>query len=188
MKYLRYLLYLIFGSLIVGGGFVLLDLIFKAKILNGNISFKTISIIIFWGLFPVIGSFIKYKKKERVNINGMTNNYLKLESKCKLNVESEWKIRVKEIMNYLVYDNQLFVLDYEEEDYLEYRTDEPINDIELKKRKQFKNRIIVEIVKNINKEIEILVHKENQISEFSNYDNEAVLRQIMDKIQEIPES
>ena len=184
MKYIRYFIYLVASSLIFGGGFLLLDFIFKSKILNGSISYKGIGMILLWGLLPVVGSIIKYKKKEPVNTIGMKNNYMKFESKYSFDSVIEWKMMMKDIKNYLTYDNQLFILEYEEENYLEYRTEEPINDIELKKRTRIKNIIIVEILKNENERIEIVVHKENSFSEFSNYDNEAVLRKIIDQIEE----
>jgi hypothetical protein len=184
MKYIRYLIYLVLGSLTVIVSFYAIDLFFKIIGHHDSDSHINYELTFTMLLYPVIGSIIKYSNKEQINTYGMKNDYLKLESTYKSIISDNWKEEIKEIMNHLVYDARLFILEYENDNVLKYKTDEPIYDNKMKKVWITNNTIFVNVTTDENSQTTITVHKKKSITDFSNYDNEAVLRKIINKVEE----
>jgi hypothetical protein len=185
MKYIRYLIYLLFEAAIIGGGIALIGLLHKLGVFDPKLNAKGISTLVIFLMLPVLVAYSKDKKKAIPKLEGMKNNYLKQESEYKTIITKDWKETLKGIMNEMVVDNQVFYLDYEEEDYIAYRSEAIEQEINAKKVKKHRNRIIVELEKEEDNSIRIIAHKENQYSELSNRDNEEVIAKIVEGLKEI---
>ena len=186
MKYIRYIIYLFCTGLLGGGLFGL------GKILHlwGNVNAQ-ISLII-GGSVTILVPFVisisnDIGKKFRRHIE-IENNYLMQESRFDINVlESIEKVRneIKEIMNGIVFKLKCFNLEYEDEENLEYVSEDLKNDLKRKQNSR-SNSILIEF--NITRYNDNMVNirgkilKENQFIGFSNSDNEELGNIVVEKL------
>jgi len=188
MKYIRYFILLAIICFLGGAGFGLISLFSNMLHLAMHISAKSLLYVATIGLIPFIAGLSKDLKKPQFKIEGLKNDYLKQVSKYQIELDGNWKTRIKEIMNGMAYERQIFNQDYEDEKTLVYVSEPVIDDIDPKKAtKRNSNRIIAEFElgeedkKNM---VEINIHKEYQYSELSNHDNEMVISKVISSIQE----
>ena len=153
-----------------------------------QISTKSLLYIATIGLIPFIAGLSKDLKKPQIKIEGLKNDYLKQVSKYQIEVDGDWKTKIKEVMNGMAYERQVFNHDYEDEKTLVYVSEPILDDIDPKKAtKRNSNRIIVEFElgeKDKRRMVEINIHKEYQYSELSNHDNEMVISKVISSIKE----
>ena len=171
MKYIRYLLLLLFEALLVGGVFLLAGAFQKLGIGSLKMSGRGISTLATFLIAFPLASFARDRKIRPLSVEGVKNNYLKQESEFNTVLGNDWKATMKDIMNGMAVENQLFSLDYEEDKLLIYRPEGIGQEIGDKKRKVRKNRIIVEIECRDDGEVGIVAHKENQFTELGNAEN-----------------
>jgi len=188
MKYIRYFILLAIICILGGAGFGLISLFSSILHLALHISAKSLLYVATIALIPFIAGLSKDIKKSQFKIEGLKNDYLKQVSKYQIEVDGDWKTRIKEIMNGMAYERQVFNQDYEDEKTLVYVSEPVIDDIDPKKAtKRNNNRIIAEFEfgeEDRKGMVEINIHKEYQYSELSNHDNEMVISKVISSIQE----
>lgn len=174
--------------LLGGAGFGLILIFNNMFHVAPHISTKSLLYIATIGLIPFIAGLCKDIKRPQFKIEGLKNDYLKQESKYQIEVEEDWKTRIKEVMNGMVYERQVFNQDYEDDKTVVYVSEPVIDNIDPKKaKKRNSNRIIAEfelIEEDKKNFVEINIHKEYQYSELSNHDNEMVISKVINNIQE----
>ena len=180
MKYIRYLLYSILLGVLFGGSYGILSFLRLNNTLSFTIPWQGIFYIGVFFSIPYIAGIekeIKYKGKK---IEGITSNYIENESEYIWEYGAQWKDVIVEVINGIIYNNQVFCLEYKEKDYIRYVSEKmEDNLIKSSKRKASINRIIIEIEKEEGGKVRMAVHKDNQYMELSNKDNEEVLTKIV---------
>jgi hypothetical protein len=189
MKYIRYFILLAIICILGGAGFGLISLLSNMLNLSMHISIKSLLYLTTIGLIPFIAGLSKDLKKPQFKIEGLKNDYLKQVSKYQIKIDGDWKTKIKDIMNGMAYERQIFNQDYEDEKTLVYISEPVLEDIDPKKarKRNSNNRIIAEfesVEEDIKKIVEINIHKEYQYSELSNHDNEMVICKIISSIKE----
>ena len=180
MKNIRYYLYLALLSLSLSGGIYLWTFIGDIIHRQTYFSAKGIASVVVLGLIPLFGSLVREKDKKVKLLPGMKSNYLKQNTKIKLNGNGITKDDIQNIIYGIMINHQMFEKEYEEQNHIEYRTQIGSTDIQGIKITD-KNPIIIEVDFNEDN-IMICVYKENQYIEFSNKDNEIVLVRIIEEL------
>jgi hypothetical protein len=189
MKYIRYLIYLILMG-ILGSGLYGLGQIFhlwdNSNALISLIIGGSVSILVPIAISLSNDSGRKFKRNEQIN-----NNYLVQKSWFEIdvveNVESV-KNKIKEIMNRIVFELRCFNLNYENDDKLEYASEDLKNDLRPRQRNS-SNTILVEF--NLSGKtgnglnIQVQICKENQFNGFSNSDNEELANIVLEKLKSV---
>jgi hypothetical protein len=180
VKYIRYIIYTALLGIIFGGGYGILSFLKLNNIISISLSWQGILYIGVFASIPLIAGIekeIKYKGKK---IEGITNNYLENVAHYVWEYEERWKETIEDIINGIVYNNQVFCLEYQEEDYIRYVSEKLEENVLVGKKKKVPiNRIIIEVEKEERKKVSIIVHKEMQYIELSNKDNEEILKKIV---------
>jgi len=61
---------------------------------------------------PFIVGISKDLKKPQIQIEGIKNDYLNQESRYMIELQGDWKKRIKDVMNSLAYERNVFVKDF----------------------------------------------------------------------------
>lgn len=180
MKYIRYIIYSILLCLIFGGSYGIISLLRLSNIIAISVSWKGIFYLGVITSIPLIAGIKKELQKKEKTIKGITSNYIENIAEYIWEYRECWKEIIEEAINGIIYNNNVFCLEYKEENNIRYISEKIENNLSIHQKKKARtNRMIIEIEKVENEKIRIVVHKENQFTELSNKDNEEVLKKIV---------
>lgn len=169
-------------SLLFGGGYGLWTLIGHLLQKPTSLSFKGIISVAVLALLPAVISLSKDNREKVRLLPGIKSDYLRQNTSVVLKAHEVSKAEIENAIYAVWINQQMFAKEYEEVKYAVYRSQTGEGDLDTKKTRDNKNRIIIEVdydYKNRG-DIYIVVHKENQYIELSNIENELVLKMIID--------
>jgi hypothetical protein len=185
MKYIRFILASVIGSILAGLFILFLPFFTRIPIFNHLSITRAIPIIAYLCLSPLIIGLINERKKPKILINGIYTNYLKGESTFTCVMSNDWKMKIKSIMNSVNIEGYKFSIFEQDEDRIIYNSSEVKIEND-KKFKSKKNPIIVEYyyITQDNK-VKVFCYKQGNYLDISNYEVDIVLDQIVKELKPV---
>lgn len=183
VRFLRYWLYLLFLGAVVGGGLALLPLLRGLGLGIGAPTTKALVTLLVFAAIPVAKGLKSDLSSRPAQIEGGSHNYLAQESTWTGPAAADWKARLKETVNGIIFEGRAFVLELEEEDFLAYRSERNRASLEKRRKRRSENRMIVEAEGLEDGSLCVMVRKERQYVELSNRDNEELLALLVHGMQ-----
>jgi hypothetical protein len=162
MKIIKYLLLVIGQIITVLGGTILYLKIKGIDIKDLNIISSGLLTLLSISFIPLIMSITNDRKRKKLGINGIKIHPVLKENIQKvkiINKNDNIKEELKEICNSLIFDKFVLNFDYEDNDYLEYISEEKLSIDMTKKAKHIKSRLIFDF-KNYKESDEIIISSE----------------------------